>query len=111
MLFRSQGIHLLVVDLFPPGKRDPQGIHKAIWDELKEEDLDLPVGKPLTLASYDAGPTYVAYVEFVGVGDELPAMPLFLQPEVYVSTPLESTYRAAWSVFAAALKGLLEPPH
>src|SRR5207249_8800723 len=26
-----QGIHLLVVDLFPPSDRDPQGIHKAIW--------------------------------------------------------------------------------
>jgi Protein of unknown function (DUF4058) len=25
-----QGIHLLVIDLFPPGKRDPQGIHKAV---------------------------------------------------------------------------------
>lgn len=24
------GIHLLVVDLFPPSRRDPEGIHKAI---------------------------------------------------------------------------------
>lgn len=47
-----QGIHLLVIDLFPPGMRDPQGIHKAIWDEFQEEDLDLPPDKPLTLASY-----------------------------------------------------------
>jgi hypothetical protein len=27
-----QEVHLLVIDLFPPSKRDPQGIHKAIWD-------------------------------------------------------------------------------
>ena len=34
----AQGVHLLVIDLFPPSKRDPQGIHKAIWDEFVEED-------------------------------------------------------------------------
>jgi len=107
-----QGVHLLVIDLFPPGKRDPHGIHKAIWDEFQEEDLELPADKPLTLASYDAGPDYVAYVEFVGVGDELPEMPLFLKPETYVPAPLDTTYQAAWSVFPAALKGLLEhTPH
>src|SRR5207248_5967411 len=33
-----QGIHLLVIDLFPPGRRDPQGLPKAIWDEFQEED-------------------------------------------------------------------------
>jgi hypothetical protein len=105
-----QGVHLLVIDLFSPGKRDPQGIHKAIWDQFKEEDLELPSDKPLTLASYDAGPDYVAYVEFAGVGDELPQMPLFLKPEIYVLTPLEATYQAAWSAFPTALKGQLEPP-
>jgi hypothetical protein len=45
----------------------------------------------------------------VGVGDKMPDdMPLFLKPEVYVATPLETTYQAAWSVFPDALKGLLE---
>jgi hypothetical protein len=102
------GIHLMAIDLFPPGKRDPLGIHKAIWDNFVEEDLALPPGKPLTLASYDAGPDYVAYVEFLAVGDPLPDMPLFLKPEVYVQTPLEATYQAAWDVFPDPLKGLLE---
>jgi hypothetical protein len=63
----------------------------------------------LTLASYDAGPDYVAYVEFVGVGDPLPEMPLFLKPETYVPAPLDATYQAAWHVFPAALKPLLDP--
>ncbi len=45
-----QGIHLLVIDLFPPTRRDPQGIHKAIWDQFAEEDLALPADKRLTLA-------------------------------------------------------------
>jgi hypothetical protein len=107
-----QGVHLLVIDLFPPGKRDPQGIHKAIWDEFHEEDLELPPDKPLTVASYDAGLEYdrVAYVEFIAVGDPLPEMPLFLRPEVYVPAPLEATYQTTWSVFPAALKGLLDKP-
>jgi hypothetical protein len=105
-----QNIHLLVIDLFPPGPRDPQGIHKAIWDEFEEEDLALPPDKPLTLAAYDAGPPRVAYVDPVAVGDVLPAMPLFLKPEVYVPAPLEATYQASWNVFPAALKGLLESP-
>src|SRR4051794_1531398 len=53
--FLWQGIHLLVIDLFPPTARDPQGIHKAIWDELHEEPFELPPDTPLTLASYLAG--------------------------------------------------------
>ena len=105
-----QGIHLLAIDLFPPGKRDPQGIHKAIWDEFQEEDLELPPDKPLTLASYEAGPECVAYVEFIGVQDALPEMPLFLRPGFYVPAPLEETYQTAWATFPAALKGLLENP-
>jgi Protein of unknown function (DUF4058) len=106
----QQGVHLLVIDLFPPGPRDPQGIHKALWDEFLEEELELPSDKRLTLASYDAGPPRVAYVEFVAVDDALPDMPLFLKPEVYVPAPLETTYQATWQLFPAALKGLLEAP-
>jgi hypothetical protein len=107
-----QGIHLLVLDLFPPGPRDTQGIHKAIWDEFLEEDFELPPNKPLTLASYDAGPPRIAYVEFVGVGDVLPDLPLFLKPGFYVPVPLETTYQAAWAGFPGPLKWLLEssPP-
>jgi hypothetical protein len=105
-----QGIHLLVIDLFPPGKRNPQRIPKAIWDEIGEEDLELPPDKPLSLAAYDAGPPYAAYVEPVAVGDVLPEMPLFLKPEFYVPAPLEATYQTTWSLFPAPLKGLLEAP-
>jgi hypothetical protein len=105
-----QNIHLLVIDLIPPSPRDPQGIHKLLWDEFLEEDFVLPPDRPLTLAAYDAGPPRVAYVEPIAVGDVLPAMPLFLKPEFYVPAPLEATYQATWSVFPNALKGLLEEP-
>ena len=100
-------VHVLVVDLFPPGRHDPQGIHKAIWDELEEEDFELPGDRPLIVAAYDSGPIPVTYVEPLAVGDILPEMPLFLEPGSYVPAPLESTYQAAWDVFPAALKDLL----
>ncbi len=107
----AQGIHLLVIDLFPPSKRDPEGIHKAIWDEFVEEDLELPDDQRLTLAAYDAGPPPAAYVEFVAVGDALPDMPIFLKPEFYVPAPLEETYRITWDdFFPAPMKRLLEAP-
>ena len=105
----QQGIHALVIDLFPPTRRDPSGIHKAIWDEFEEVDFRPPADKPLTLAAYAAGPVKTAYFEPVAVGDELPDMPLFLDPGTYVPTPLGATYRTTWDVFPAALKGLLGP--
>jgi hypothetical protein len=105
-----QGIHLLVIDLFPPGKRDPQGIYKAIWDQFEEEDFELPTDKPLTLAAYDAGPPPIAYVELVAVGDTLPDMPIFLKPDFYVPAPLEATYESTWNRFPGPMKRLLEPP-
>jgi hypothetical protein len=94
--FLEQGIHLLIIDLFPPSRRDPQGIHKAIWDEIQEEPFELPPDKPLTLTAYSAGVPKRAYVEPVAVGEPLPDMPLFLDPNAYVPTPLEATYLATW---------------
>jgi hypothetical protein len=102
--FLKQGIHLLVIDLFPPTARDPQGIHKAIWDEIEEEPFELPPDKPLTLAAYSAGLPKTAYVEPVGVGDVLPDMPLFLEPELYVPAPLEATYQTTWAACPAPLR-------
>jgi hypothetical protein len=90
------GVHLLIVDLLPPGPRDPQGIHKAIWDELIDNDFALPPDKPLTLAAYSADRYPEAFVQPAAVGAPLPDMPLFLTPDVYVLAPLEATYQAAW---------------
>jgi hypothetical protein len=90
------GIHLLIVDLFPPGPRDPQGIHKAIWDELTDNDFSLAPDKPLTLAAYIGGPCPEAFVEPTAVRASLKEMPVFLTPDVYVPLPLEVTYQSAW---------------
>jgi hypothetical protein len=108
--FLQAGIHLLIVDLFPPSRRDPQGIHKVIWDRLLEEPFTLPPDKPLTLAAYAVGTETIAYVEPIAVGDPLPDMPIFLTADRYVPCPLEATYQTAWEQYPAPLRGPLETP-
>jgi hypothetical protein len=106
----TQGVNLLVVDLFPPTPRDPYGIAKAIWDEFEDEPFEFPPGKPLTVASFIGGERATAYVESVGVGDPLPSIALFLSETRYIPAPLESTYQNAWAVYPAMLKELIESP-
>ena len=95
--FLRHGIHVLVIDLFPPSARDPQGIHKAIWDEIEDQPFELLPDKSLTLAAYVADVVKTAYVEPVGVGDVLPDMPAYLDVDSYVPVPLEPTYQATWT--------------
>lgn len=92
-------IHVLIVDLFPPGLHDPQGLHAMIEQRLlnSEEGYDLPADEPMTLASYAVDLRIESYIEHVAVGAPLPEMPLFLRPDRYVNVPLESTYQAAYS--------------
>ncbi|NUQ64464.1 MAG: DUF4058 family protein [Pirellulales bacterium] len=108
--FLLAGVNLLIVDLFPPSRRDPQGIHKLIWDYVRDEPFSLPPDKPLTVAAYADGPETTAYVEPIAVGDVLPEMPVFLAPGRYVPCPLETSYRIAWEQFPSPLKEPLEAP-
>lgn len=106
----GQGIHVLVIDLFPPTTRDPHGVHPVIWKELTEND-DEAAGdpdKPLTLASYEADRLPTAYLEYVAVGDEMSAMPLFLAPERYIEVPLAATYAAAFAGLASDDRQIVE---
>lgn len=91
-----QGIHLLLIDLFPPSRRDPQGIHGEVWAEfVGEHDFRLPEDRRLTLAAYAAGEIQQAFIQPAAVGDPLPDMPLFLTSEDYLPVPLERTYTEA----------------
>ena len=105
--FLRNGVHLLIVDLFPPSDRDPQGIHKAIWDELADEPFELPAGKRRTLVAYQAGDGLTAYIEPLGVGGAMPPMPLFLEPGAHVLVPLEETYAATWAVCPEPIRELV----
>lgn len=104
------GVHLLLVDLFPPGRCDPHSIHGLILQGLEQSDepYDLPEKQPLTLASYAAGPQVEVYLEHIAVGAALPDMPLFLRPDRYIQVPLESTYQAAYHGMPAFWRDVLE---
>ncbi len=104
----DRGIHLLILDLFPPGPRDPQGIHALIWDDICGQKYIRPAGKPLTLAAYEVDLSTKAYVESFAVGDTLKDMPLFLRPHAHVPLPLEMTYLSAFAAVPKRWRGVLE---
>lgn len=104
------GIHLSVIDLFPPGPRDPQGIHGAIWAEIEPGPFELPSDLPLTLVAYSSGALKCAYIEPVAVGISLPDLPLFLEADRHILVPLEATYQAAFEGVPAYWRERLENP-
>ncbi|MCI0681069.1 MAG: DUF4058 family protein [Gemmataceae bacterium] len=100
----EQGIHVLVLDLFPPTDRDPAGIHKAIWDQFDREDFELPANQDRVFVSYEADGVQIAHIETLGLGDPLPDMPLFIAAGAHVVAPLEDTYMSAWEDTPAAVR-------
>jgi hypothetical protein len=103
----AAGVHLLIVDLFPPSSRDPQGIHRVVWGDDCGPDFALSPETPLTCVAYIGGANAEAFVELMAIGDALPAMPLFLSSDIYVSVPLEATYQAAWEGLPAYWREVL----
>jgi hypothetical protein len=109
--FLGRGASLLLIDLFPPTPRDPEGLHQVIWDEFPGPPLKpRPDDKPLTVMSIDAGDGPTAYADVLAVGDDLPDAPLFLAPGRYVNVPLERTYQASWQETPALIRNRVEPP-
>jgi hypothetical protein len=106
----DRGVHLLLVDLFPPGPHDPGGIHGSIVQCLEQcgEPYVLPENTPLTLASFVAGPSVEIYLEHLAVGAALAEMPLFLRPDRYVNVPLEATYQSTYRGMPAFWRGVIE---
>ena len=49
------GVHLLLVDVHPPGPRDPNGIHGAMLKEIGTEEYVLGRERPLTTVAYIGG--------------------------------------------------------
>ena len=104
----AHGIHLLLVDLFAPGPFDPSGLHGDTWEKIADEPSTSSGDEPFTLASYLAGPQPEAYIERLSIGQSLPSMPLFLNPDRYVSVPLESTYAQAFRGLPAVWRQVVE---
>lgn len=106
--FLEQGVHLLIIDLLPPGRFDPAGIHGALWEDIAGQDYAAPPDLPPTVAAYESDVVIRAYVEPVAVGDTLPDMPLFLEPGGYVPAPLERSYQTTWDTLPPPLKDLIQ---
>lgn len=103
----ANGIHVVVLDLFPPGRHDPNGLHEAIAQQFSPARYSLPVAGR-TFASYVGGPGD-AFIEHPAVGDTLPVMPLILTPERYVNVPLELSYHLAWRGTPSVWREVLGP--
>ena len=104
------GVHVLLIDLFPPKGNDPEGLPGMVrqcFDE-SEDPYDLPADRPLTLASYVAGPRVDIYLEHLAVGNPLPQMPLFLRPDRYVNVLLEPTYQTSYKGMSSFWRDVLE---
>jgi len=105
----SKGIHVVLIDLHPPGPYDPDGIHNVVWRELGQEPTEFFPDRPLAVVSYAAGRAGVkAYIEPLSVRDPLPEMPLFLSGGIRVHMPLESSYRVSFGKLPAHLRQVLE---
>jgi hypothetical protein len=107
--FLDKRIHMLILDLLPPGRRDPNGIHCSIWEEVTGKEYVPPPDKPLTLVSYESALTVRAFVRPIEVGSTLPDMPLFLEPNGCVDVPLERTYESAFAEMPLRWRRVLEP--
>lgn len=106
----QHGIHLLLIDPFPPSPRDPDGLPRLIWDELTGEPYDAgPPGGPLRVAAFDALDGPAVYVDAPAIGGSWPDAPLFLGPGWYVEAPLESTYMDSWDATPRPIRNLVEP--
>lgn len=108
-----EGVHLLVIDLYPPRSFDPDGMHGVIWNYLEGDEGEQyvhPKKEPLTLASYVAANPVKSFVEPLAVGAVLREMPLFLMWERYINVPLEETYQSAYRGLPRRFKQVLEQP-
>lgn len=103
-------VHLLIVDPFPPGPRDPGGVHGLIWNEITDDEYRPPADRPLTLVAYECDIVTRAYVQNVAVGECLPDMELFVEPNGCVTVPLEATYAAAFDAQPRRWRDVLQPP-
>lgn len=108
----QMGIHAVVLDPLPPTRRDPQGIHAAIWERIAQREYAIPTGKILTFASYESVLSeeldFRCYVEHGKVGANWPTLPLFVAPDDPVAIDFEEIYQDAYRDVLPQHRELLE---
>lgn len=102
----AAGLHVTVVSLFPPkpGRRD---LSAMAWRTFDRTPVETPADKPLTFAAFVSKKRVEVYFDFLAVGDELPAFPLFLTANRFVPLPLAETYQEAFAGSPPYLRKLL----
>jgi hypothetical protein len=104
----ERGIQILIVDLFPPGTFDPEGIPRGLQIE---SDLIVPATtkeEPLSFTSLRVSDHVAGFVELSAVGQNVPTMPLFLNSDRYVNVPLNESYEQAWTSLPRPWQEILE---
>jgi Protein of unknown function (DUF4058) len=114
------GKHFLMIDVLPPGKADPRGMHAALWESAFGETVGVTSEEPIGCVAYHAERDYdvvdlhvkrffpTAYFERCSLVGPLPTMPLFLTDKMYVNVPLTDTYAAAFKGVPERWKKKLE---
>jgi hypothetical protein len=103
-----QGIHLLIIDLFPTSATNPYGLHnefaQAMGNDPRTDLLDDE--HKFGLYAYDVG-QMKAYLQPLCLPDNLIEMPLFLRTGEYVNVDLQKTYDRAFEFFPVRFKRVL----
>lgn len=94
----SAGVHVLLLDPFPPGTHDPQGFDAIVrtFYGAPEASPELREDEPLLAVSYRAGSPVEVFLEHFAAGRAIPEMPLFFHDERYINVPFEATYTSAF---------------
>jgi len=108
----QNGIHVFVIDPFPPPNFYPRGTHDAIWASIGGKRYVPPADQPLTYASYESSDPisqeFRCFVQPGRPGEALPEVPLFLEPERFINVPLEELYSDAMKYVLPQHLALLE---
>lgn len=104
------GVHLAVIDLFPPTRAARRGLAPGIWRKYDPAPVVTPPEQPLCLASFTSAVRSEALFQFQTFGDELPPFPLSLAESLSVNLPLADTYAAAFAGSPPYLRELLSQP-
>ena len=106
----NAGVHVVHLDLLPPTRFTPVGLGGAIWAAVDGEDYPFAPEKPLAADALQAGRVMELFSNPLSVGDELPDVPLFLTPDLYIELPLAAAYADAFEESAPQDRQLLTRP-
>ena len=88
------GVHVLLIDPFPPTGPAPAGLHGAVAERFGAA-VEPDPARPLSFVGYKACPDARASVQTRAAGESPPRVPLFLDPGWFVFVDLAPSYAAA----------------